>query len=141
MRFVVAGAVVRERVERELLLAQRSYPADVAGLWELPGGKLAPGETAPAALVRELTEELTVTVRPGAALTQQVLLQPDLTLIAHWATLVDGVPRAVEHQGLTWVDADGLASMAAGGELVPADTAWVPELLTYLRGRDSAGPS
>ena len=42
MREVVAGAVI---AGGRLLLAQRTYPAEVAGLWELPGGKVEPGET------------------------------------------------------------------------------------------------
>ncbi len=135
MKFVVAGAVLRDRPApggRELLLAQRSYPPALAGLWELPGGKVHPGETWAAALRRELDEELDATVTAGEPLTQRVALRADLTLVALWARLVDGAPRAVEHRALAWVDADGLAAMAGRGELVPADTAWLPELLAGL---------
>lgn len=58
-RVVVAGAV--ERAGR-LLAARRTRPASVAGGWELPGGKVEPGEAPGAALVRELREELDVDV-------------------------------------------------------------------------------
>lgn len=132
MRFVVAGAVVRDRPDgaRELLLAQRRYPPEVAGLWELPGGKAEPGETVADALVRELREELGVTVTVGAPLRVAVDLRPDLQLVALFAEIVDGEPVAVEHSALAWVDAAALAEMDG---LVPADTAWLPELLAALR--------
>ncbi|MFT3714518.1 MAG: NUDIX domain-containing protein [Gordonia sp. (in: high G+C Gram-positive bacteria)] len=129
MRFVVAGAVVDDG---RLLLAQRSYPPEVAGRWELPGGKAEDGETLHDALIRELSEELGVTVDVGERLTEQVRLGPDLTMIALRAHIVDGSPRATEHSGLCWVGADGLAAMRDRGELVPADEAWVPELIAVL---------
>lgn len=130
----MAGAVVRtsEGGRRELLLARRSYPPEVAGLWELPGGKAQAGETLGEALVRELAEELEVSVDAGEQLGEHVVLRPGLTLVALWARLLSGRPRAVEHQALTWVDAGELAAMTDRGELVPADTAWVPELLAVL---------
>lgn len=134
MRFVVAGAVLREGPDgaRELLLAQRSYPEDVAGLWELPGGKAADGETLGAALERELAEELDVVAAAGEPLTERVALREGLTLVALWARLLSGTPRAVEHRALVWVDAARLGDLAASGALVPADTAWVPELTRVL---------
>ncbi len=54
-QIVVAAALIADGA---LLVAQRRRPPELAGLWELPGGKVAPGETEPAALVRELAEEL-----------------------------------------------------------------------------------
>ena len=42
------------------LAAQRAYPEDLRGLWEFPGGKQAPGESAEEALVRDCPEDLTV---------------------------------------------------------------------------------
>ena len=130
MRHVVAGAVIRDG---RLLLAQRDYPDEVAGKWELPGGKAEPGETLEEALVRELAEELDATVTVGDRLAAEVPLRADLALVALWAQVViEGEPRAVEHRALRWVDADELSAMAAAGDLVPADETWLPELLARL---------
>lgn len=130
MKFVVAGAVLREGPGGvpELLLAQRSYPPEVAGRWELPGGKAEDGETLPEALIRELSEELGVTVTVGEQLRVTVALRPELTMVALFARIVRGEPVAVEHSALRWVDAASLTAM----DLVPADTAWLPELRAAL---------
>ncbi|MDO5727726.1 MAG: (deoxy)nucleoside triphosphate pyrophosphohydrolase [Bowdeniella nasicola] len=62
---VVAAAVIRADT---LLVAQRSRPAHLAGLWEFPGGKLEMGEMPRAALHRELREELGLSVHLGEVL-------------------------------------------------------------------------
>lgn len=59
---VVAAALVR--ADKRILLARRPEGKPMAGLWELPGGKLEQGEFPEAALVRELREELGIGVRP-----------------------------------------------------------------------------
>lgn len=61
MQVVVAGALV---ADGSLLVAQRQRPPELAGLWELPGGKVAP-ETETDALTRELAEELGIAVVVG----------------------------------------------------------------------------
>ncbi|MBE6482285.1 MAG: NUDIX domain-containing protein [Actinomyces ruminicola] len=61
---------------RTLLCAARAYPAEHAGQYEFPGGKVEPGETPKAALVRELEEELSMRVRLGA----EILPSPDLAV-------------------------------------------------------------
>ena len=61
-QIVVAGALI---VGAKLLVAQRGRPPELAGRWELPGGKVGPGETDHAALARELAEELGIAVSVG----------------------------------------------------------------------------
>ena len=60
VRFVVAGLIVRERQEsaREVLICQRRPDQPMSLKWEFPGGKIEPGESSEAALMRELNEEL-----------------------------------------------------------------------------------
>ncbi|NDZ93952.1 NUDIX domain-containing protein [Streptomyces sp. SID6673] len=128
---MVAGAIV-DAGRRRVLLAQRRYPVEVAGLWELPGGKAEPGESAETALGRELMEELGVEVSVGDRLRETVDLPAGLTLMALWAHIVAGTPHPAEHQALRWVDAAALIALTHDGRLVPADTAWVPELLAVL---------
>ncbi|MBT0565535.1 (deoxy)nucleoside triphosphate pyrophosphohydrolase [Williamsia sp. CHRR-6] len=130
-REVVAGAVFGGG---RLLLAQRARPAHLAGLWELPGGKVEPGETRSAALGRELVEELGIEVRVGSVIGDPVPLADDLVLIALAAELLGGEPTAGEHLAVRWVDADQLRVMAAEGTLVPADRTWLPDLIALLTG-------
>ena len=64
---VVAAAIVDDLARpQRLLAARRRAPAELAGGWEFPGGKVEPDETPVAALHRELREELAVSVRLGA---------------------------------------------------------------------------
>jgi 8-oxo-dGTP diphosphatase len=58
---VVAAALVD--VDGRVLIAQRPKGKTMAGLWEFPGGKVQPGESPEAALIRELREELGVDTR------------------------------------------------------------------------------
>ncbi|OZC76504.1 DNA mismatch repair protein MutT [Rhodococcus sp. 06-462-5] len=122
---VVAAALTHDG---RLLLAQRTRPPELAGLWELPGGKVEPGESEDAALVRELREELGVECSIGAALTGDVDLAGGLVMRAYRASLVSGMPAALEHSALRWVDAETLVTM----DLVDADRLWLPELLEIL---------
>ncbi len=127
---MVAGAVMSDG---RLLLAQRAYPPELAGLWELPGGKVEAGETLDAALIRELREELRVDVATEGALSVVVRPRDGLELIAVRARILIGEPMAVEHEALRWVDADELIALDDAGAVVPNDRAWIPELVTALR--------
>src|SRR6202035_2726013 len=75
-QIVVAGAIVAESM---VLIAQRSRPPELAGRWELPGGKVAAGETEAEALARELAEELGAVVAVGARLGGGGALPPPMT--------------------------------------------------------------
>lgn len=124
-REVVAAALI---LDGRLLLAQRTRPPALAGLWELPGGKVEPGETAGAAVRRELFEELGVEVTAGERIGGDVPLPDGLVLRAYRAELVSGTPRPLDHAALRWVDARQLREVA----LVDNDKGWVPDLVALL---------
>jgi len=112
-----------------VLVAQRSGgPFD--GQWEFPGGKVEPGESDRAALVRECQEELGVGIDPGAFVGEVVLDgvvgggAPGASTLRIWsARIVQGEPVAHEHAQLRWVGAgelDDLDWIRADRPLLPA---------------------
>ncbi|GED98789.1 NUDIX domain-containing protein [Gordonia crocea] len=134
VRIVVAGAVIREwGGANRVLLAQRAYPPHLAGLWELPGGKVEEGESPAQALERELREELEIEVVGGDRIGDAVPVGDDLELRAYRARWVAGEPVAVEHRALGWFDDAEVVRLADSGEMVPADVGWVRELVDLLR--------
>ncbi|MEH3143482.1 MAG: NUDIX domain-containing protein [Mycobacterium kyogaense] len=124
---VVAGALIEQGT---LLVAQRARPPELAGCWELPGGKVAAGESDARALQRELLEELGIEVSVGARLGADVALSETATLRAYLVTRTGGVLHPHDHRALRWVggaDIEGL-------DWVPADRAWLPDLTGLLQG-------
>ena len=126
-QIVVAGALIAGAA---LLVAQRDRPPELAGLWELPGGKVAPGESDAAGLARELHEELGVEVAVGARLGADIPLNETMTLRAYRVTQTGGELRPNDHRALRWVTADELARLP----WVPADRAWLADLAQALDG-------
>ena len=124
-RVVVGAAVVRGG---RLLAQQRAFPESQAGQWELPGGRVEPGEKPEAALVRECVEELGATVVVGEQIGPDVPLKTDLVLRIHAAELAGGEPEALEHNAVRWFTADELP----GVDWLPADRALVPALQALL---------
>jgi 8-oxo-dGTP diphosphatase len=127
-QIVVAGAVI---CGSTLLVAQRVRPPELAGRWELPGGKVASNETERDALARELAEELGLEVGDfavGDRLGDDVPLGDTATLRAYRVRLLRGEPHPHDHRALRWVTAAELHDV----DWVPADRAWLSELAKAL---------
>ncbi|MCV7377466.1 DNA mismatch repair protein MutT [Mycobacterium alsense] len=127
-QIVVAAAVISGS---RLLVAQRARPPELAGRWELPGGKVAPGETERDALARELTEELGLAIGDiavGDRLGADIELNGTTTLRAYRVRLLRGRPHPHDHQSLRWVTAAELHDV----DWVPADRGWLEDLAGTL---------
>ncbi|AQZ68791.1 DNA mismatch repair protein MutT [[Actinomadura] parvosata subsp. kistnae] len=102
MSIVVVAAVIVADGGR-VLAAQRAQPAALAGGWEFPGGKVDPGESEAAALVRECREELGVEVSVGARVGGDWPLAEGYVMRVWLCTLASGSPEAREHLALRWL--------------------------------------
>ncbi|WP_221347641.1 (deoxy)nucleoside triphosphate pyrophosphohydrolase [Streptomyces beigongshangae] len=120
-RIVVVGAAVLD--DGRLLAARRSAPAELAGRWELPGGKVEPGESSERALVRELREELGVRAEVVGRVPGEFALRAPYVLHVWTARLAAGsaAPRPLQdHDALRWLAPDGLWDVDWLDEDVPA---------------------
>jgi len=132
LKTVLVSAVALIDPDGRVLLAQRPEGKSMAGLWEFPGGKVEPGETPEAALIRELHEELAID-------TWQSCLAP-LTFASHsyddfhllmplfacrkW----QGTPVPQEGQTLKWVRVKDLRTYP----MPPADIPLIAVLRDWL---------
>ena len=103
--FVTAVALIDR--DGRILVQQRSAHRSMAGLWEFPGGKVEPGETPEAALVRELREELGVETQASclapACFASEPLGSEHLVLLLYVCCKWQGTPRPLDSAGLKWV--------------------------------------
>ena len=103
---MLVAAVALIDPDGRVLIAQRPEGKAMAGLWEFPGGKVEPGETPEAALIRELDEELGIGTWASclAPLTFASHGYPDFHLLMplYACRRWDGVPQAREHAALKW---------------------------------------
>ncbi|WP_448660530.1 (deoxy)nucleoside triphosphate pyrophosphohydrolase [Sphingomonas sp. CJ99] len=104
-----------------LLVQQRPPGTAMAGLWEFPGGKVEPGETPEAALIRELDEELGVTVDHSclapAVFASEPLDGRHLLLLVYVLRKWTGIPQARHATALAWKKPFELHALA----MPPAD--------------------
>lgn len=116
---VVAAALVD--ADGRVLVQQRPPGTSMAGLWEFPGGKIEPGETPEAALVRELHEELGIVVDhtclAPAAFASEGLGDRHLLLLLYALRKWTGIPEARHATALRWLRPVQLHALA----MPPAD--------------------
>jgi 8-oxo-dGTP diphosphatase len=108
---VAAAVMLRDSADGEqFLLAQRPEGKVYAGYWEFPGGKVEPGESVREALVRELQEELGITVTVAAPWLTRVFTYPHATVrlnfwrVTEWTGEI-GVTAPLEHSAIAWLSA------------------------------------
>lgn len=118
----VSGAVIlrtnTETNQKEIFVTQRGYGNYKDG-WEIPGGKLEPGETPEECIVREIREELATEVRAERILGVVDYDYPTFHLTMHCilCTIVSGKLQLLEHEAAKWVNKETLRSV----EWLPAD--------------------
>lgn len=130
MRRIVVSAAIVER-DDAFLLTRRASDAHLAGRWEFPGGKVEPGETIAASLVREMREELGCGVDVGALVLTTCHTYPDVHVELHFfeAVLTDR-PTPLLGQEMRWVPRAELAALSlpeADADLVALLTAGARE--------------
>ena len=117
--FDVAAGILLDSSER-VLIAERLGGGPFHGLWEFPGGKIAPGESAHDALSRELCEELGIEVTACSSFMnlrheyEDRVVTIEFFIVDAW----NKEPAGCEGQTLRWVSIDRLGAE----ELLPADT-------------------
>ncbi|HWT13786.1 MAG TPA: (deoxy)nucleoside triphosphate pyrophosphohydrolase [Allosphingosinicella sp.] len=127
---VVAAALVDPA--GRVLLQERAPGRAMAGLWEFPGGKVEPGETPEAALIRELEEELGIAAHRAhlvpACFASAPLDGRHMILLLYLCREWAGEPRALDASALKWVR----PAEMVGHEMPPADAPLIPLLEALL---------
>jgi len=103
----VTAAIIRR--SGRILIAQRPPLSFLGGMWEFPGGKIEPNETASESLQREIQEELGVTIAVGK-LVDTVLHKykskegaQTYRIFGFLCAIAEGEPKAKEHSDIRWV--------------------------------------
>ena len=128
----VVAAIIHDN--GKILATQRGYGEFKDG-WEFPGGKMQPGETPEEAIIREIKEELRVTIKPEKLLMTVEYDYPTFHLTMHcfFSVITEGTIELVEHEAMAWLEEPQLESVS----WLPADIEVVHELQRHLAARRS----
>lgn len=125
---VVGAAIIQDG---RLLAARRTRPVAAAGRWELPGGKVEPGELPEETVVREVQEELACEVRVNGMLAASQPVTGGYVLRVAVAELVVGEPAPLEHDAVWWLGPGELDRV----EWLTSDLPFLPELRSRMAAR------
>ena len=132
LKLVLVAACALIDPDGRVLIAQRPPDKAMAGLWEFPGGKIEPGERPEETVIRELSEELGITVKEPclAPFTFTSHTYPDFQLLMplYVCRRWEGTPRPLEHSALKWARPRDLSHYA----MPPADLPLIPMLRDLL---------
>ena len=121
-QITVSGAIILrvnpETNKKEIFVTQRGY-GDYKDGWELPGGKLEPGETPQQCIEREIREELATEVKAEKVLGVVDYDYPNFHLTIHCilCTIISGELKLLEHKAARWLTKETLPSV----DWLPAD--------------------
>lgn len=126
----VAGVVIRSN---QVFLARRIAGGSIGGKWEFPGGKIEPGESDSAALVREFEEELGVKVEVDRAIGENLFSDGSRRfLVTAYHVRLSGMPFTREaHTAIEWFPVDMLPTL----DLPDSDRGLVASVLAFARSR------
>ena len=132
-QITVSGAVILrtnpQTNKKEIFATQRGY-GDYKDGWEIPGGKLEPGETPEACIVREIREELATEIKAERILGVVDYDYPNFHLTMHCilCTIVSGELKLLEHEAARWLTKETLCSV----DWLPADQLILNKIETIL---------
>ena len=120
---VVAGVICDSIQEKKKIFATARGYGDFKGQWEFPGGKVEEGETPRQALLREIKEELEVTIKIGDLIDTIEYDYPTFHLFmdCFWCEVVDGTIKLLEAEDAKWLTKDTLY-----------DVQWLPADITLI---------
>lgn len=125
MAIVVAAAVIERG--GAVLVTRRLKGTHLEGLWEFPGGKCEPGESIHDCLIREIVEELGVTVVPRETMLVTTHVYPEKTVELHFVACdLDAEPVPQQGQQMQWIARARIDTL----EFPEADAALIARLRT-----------
>lgn len=105
---VVAGILMNEK--EEILIAKRKEEKHLGGYWEFPGGKIENGETPEESLIRELKEEMNITIKVKDYFGENIYKyeRGTIKLIAYFCEIVEGNITLTDHSEYKWIKKEDL---------------------------------
>lgn len=126
---LVVAALIRRYAdaEKRILVVRRGPGQSGAGFWEFPGGKVERGESPEQALVREIQEELAISIRVKDFLGEEDFAYPSklIRLRVYWAETMETDLQLTEHDAFKWCRPEEIQTQ----ELSEADRPFVAKIL------------